>query len=447
MTFRWKTAIGSLAAAFMISAPVRGEEAASANGEGCVSCETDYGCEEEVAGPTCRCLQSAIIGDCLAERTGLYLYGWTEIGANWNDGGSTINFPAGAFAFEQGFNINQFYLVQGRSVDADKMFDAGYRVDLLYGLDARTTQAFGLEKNNDGVPLWIKPGNAVQRFDPYSGTLLGQDANQLAMPQLYVELSSAIGPGVNVKVGHFYTIIGYEVVTAPDNFFYTHAYTMNYGEPFTHTGVLASSSPTDWLTVQAGIVRGWDNWEDNNNSISGLWGFSINLGERVSLAYAAILGPEHSETGFVPVSEPRQQRYMQSLVAQIQLTDKLKNVWQSDYGVQDNVFDNGTSATWYGLMTYLFYDINDNLAVGTRLEWFDDNDGFRVVGVPGSYYETTFGLNWSPCDCIIIRPEIRWDWFKAKDGGSSKVYGANPDGTLGASDSIFIGACDIIFSY
>ena len=45
---------------------------------------------------------------------------------------------------------------------------------------------------------------------------------------------------LTVKIGHFYTIIGWEVVTAPDNFFYSHAYTMYNSEPFTHTGVLAT---------------------------------------------------------------------------------------------------------------------------------------------------------------------------------------------------------------
>lgn len=446
MTLRWKTAIGTLAAALMITAPISGGRGAALAGDNCSACTTEAscglcedGCEEEE--PACRCLQSALLGDCLAERTGLYLYGWTEIGANWNDSPSTINFPAGAFAFEQGLNIHQFYLVQGRSVDSEKSFDAGYRVDLLYGLDARTTQVFGLEKNSDGVPLWIKPGDAVQRFDPFSGILLGQDANQLAMPQAYIELSSSIGPGVSIKVGHFYTIIGYEVVTAPDNFFFTHAYTHNYGEPFTHTGFIASSNLTDWLTVAGGIVRGWDNWEDNNNGVSGIWGFTITPSDRFSFAYAAVYGPEHNETAFVPVSEPEQQRYFQSLVAQLQISEKLKGVLESDYGVQEDQIAPGINSTWYGVNGYLFYDLTDNLAAGVRAEWFDDNNGVRVTGIPGSYYQMTFGLNWSPCNCMMIRPEIRWDWFDAKEGFSSNVYGA------GTADSIFIGACDIIFSY
>jgi hypothetical protein len=56
------------------------------------------------------------------------------------------------------------------------------------------------------------------------------------MPQAYVETNLPIGKGLSVKVGHFYTLLGYEVVTAPDNFFYSHSYSMQYGEPFTHWG-------------------------------------------------------------------------------------------------------------------------------------------------------------------------------------------------------------------
>ena len=37
-----------------------------------------------------------------------------------------------------------------------------------------------------------------------------------ALPQVYGEV--AMGD-LSVKMGHFFTIIGYEVVTAPDNFF------------------------------------------------------------------------------------------------------------------------------------------------------------------------------------------------------------------------------------
>jgi hypothetical protein len=73
---------------------------------------------------------------------------------------------------------------------------------------------------------------------------------------------------LSIKVGHFYTTIGYEVVTAPDNFFYSHAYTMQYVESFTHTGVLASYSVSDSVSKTGGITRGWDNFSESGKNES-----------------------------------------------------------------------------------------------------------------------------------------------------------------------------------
>ena len=111
----------------------------------------------------------------------------------------------------------------------------GFRADLMYGIDADDTQSFG---NN--------PGN----WDFDNG--LDHGAYGWAIPQLYAEL--AVGEW-NIKAGHFYTLIGYEVVTAPDNFFYSHAITMYNSEPFTHTGVVASRSFGD-ATIYAGWTLG-----------------------------------------------------------------------------------------------------------------------------------------------------------------------------------------------
>ena len=60
-----------------------------------------------------------------------------------------------------------------------------------------------------------------------------------AMPQAYGE----VGYGDwSVKVGHFFTPVGYEVVPATGNFFYSHSLTLFNSEPFTHTGVLGTYS-------------------------------------------------------------------------------------------------------------------------------------------------------------------------------------------------------------
>ena len=38
-------------------------------------------------------------------------------------------------------------------------------------------------------------------------------------------------------------------MTAPDNFFYSHAFTMYRAEPFTHTGVLLDYQVADDITI------------------------------------------------------------------------------------------------------------------------------------------------------------------------------------------------------
>ncbi len=95
-------------------------------------------------------------------------------------------------------------------------FDIGGRIDYIYGTDGPDTQAFGIDNDH-----W---DNGWDNGNDYGS----------AIPQLYMEAGYG---DLSVKVGHFYTIIGYEVVQAPDNFFYSHAYTMYNSEPFTHTGV------------------------------------------------------------------------------------------------------------------------------------------------------------------------------------------------------------------
>ena len=97
-----------------------------------------------------------------------------------------------------------------------------------------------------------------------------------AIPQLYVEAGYG---DLSVKAGHFYTIIGYEVVQATGNFFYSHAYTFNFSEPFTHTGVLATYNANDNVTVYGGYTLGWDSgFDDNGDAFLG--GISVQSDRR-----------------------------------------------------------------------------------------------------------------------------------------------------------------------
>jgi len=60
----------------------------------------------------------------------------------------------------------------------------------------------------------------------------------LALPQLYAEVAYN---DLTVKMGHFISPAGYYTAGTDQNFFPFLPYTRQYGEPFTHTGLLATS--------------------------------------------------------------------------------------------------------------------------------------------------------------------------------------------------------------
>jgi hypothetical protein len=360
-----------------------------ASGE-CDSCEEACSCDAD----PCRLFPE--IG------CGWSLTGWIALGAtaNADSPGSRINGPV-TFNDRSNFQANQLYLSFGRDVDTDGCgFDWGGRVDMLYGSDYIFTQSAGLELHQNGNRHWNRNGNQYG----------------LALPQAYAEVAYN---NIRAKVGHFYTIIGNEVVTAPDNFFYSHAYTMQYGKPFTHTGALASWDYSDQLVVHGGLVNGWDKFDAVTDQTAFIGGVTYTpCHEQYSLAFAFITG---QEDGIAPPLSGN--RTMYSIVFNYHVTDAIEYVFQHDNGWEETGVP-GIDNEWYGINQYLFYEINDCWKAGARVEWFRDDDGARLSSAPvrngglglapanvaGNYYNISVGLNWTPNANIIVRPEIRWDW-------------------------------------
>jgi len=355
---------------------------------------------------------------------GLKIDGWAAAGATYNG----VNPPdkyngVTTFNDRNEVQLNQLYLRVGKALDTScQCFDWGGQVDVMFGSDYIFTQATGLETRRNGAPKW----NSHEQYG-------------LALPQMYAE----VGMGsLSAKVGHFYTIIGNEVVTAPDNFFYSHAYTMQYGEPFTHTGALLTYDVNDRVNFVGGVHNGWDNFDANTERIGFLGGFNWqSCDERKSLSVALTSGDDLNNTAAYT------NRTMISIVGSMQLSDNMDYVIQHDNGWHSDFFSPGVDAEWYGINQYLFYTMNDCWKAGLRFEWFRDDDGTRVSGVRasnpnvgsfvGNFYQASAGLNWTPASNVIVRPELRWDWFE----GSGLPY----DGLT--KDEQFTGAVDAIFLF
>ncbi|MEM6980043.1 MAG: porin [Planctomycetota bacterium] len=341
-------------------------------------CDSAGGCDDGGCGGALPGLFDCDLGDAFSlfgEAGGYTIGGWVQTGYH------TAALPLFNDRPDE-YNLHQAWLYAEKSLDTSNGLDFGGRIDYLYGIDSGDTQAFGIDNDH-----WDNDWD--------------NGAYGHALPQVYGE----VGYGdISVKIGHFYTIIGWEVVGAPDNFFYSHAYTMYNSEPFTHTGALATAGISDDLEVYGGYVLGWDSgFEDNGDAFLG--GASLALSDDITLIYATVGGRfDDGDPGV-------ENGYMHSIVTDVTVTDQLQYIFQSDLLETENAAGETVRST-FGVNQYLIYTVSDCLAFGGRFEWYSNEGVFDdgVNGIESDIYALTSGVNYKPHANVIVRPEVRWDW-------------------------------------
>ncbi|MBK94812.1 MAG: hypothetical protein CMJ79_03730 [Planctomycetaceae bacterium] len=313
---------------------------------------------------------------------GLEISGWTQVG--YHDRNTGLYGAPSAFNTDsKKVGVHQVWFAFDKASNADaEGLGLGYHFDLVYGRDAENTNAFG-NPNAGAAGDW------------------DTEADDWAMPQLY--LTGHLGDW-EITAGKFFTLVGYEVVTAPNNFFYSRARTMNNSEPFTHTGVLASKTTETGLDLTVGWTAGWDTGFDSNGS-NGIVALGKSLGDNIGLNYVTTFG-DISET---------ENGYTHSIVMDITLGERMSYVFQTDYV-------DTTTRYEVSVNQYVFYTLSDDVAVGARLEWWR-NSGANSTGTLGgdSVYSLTAGVNWRPQSSfdLVLRPEIRTDWDATTDNTRS----------------------------
>ena len=157
------------------------------------------------------------------------LSGYVDTSAQWNFGTGNANTPPvkfGGSGKADGFNLDVVQIRLEKVAD-ESGWAAGYRVDLWAGPDA----------NSLGTQSTLSTGSG-----------------DFAVRQAYVDLKTPIGNGLDLKVGVFDSIIGFESVESPNNPNYTRSYG-NTIEPQTHTGVLATYRFCDAFSASAGVAN------------------------------------------------------------------------------------------------------------------------------------------------------------------------------------------------
>ena len=339
--------------------------------------------------------------------SGIRMTGFVDTAYHWNAANSPHQ-PDGAVLSGTAVNRNQslgVFDTNSNSFDvhavklafektAPEAGGVGFRTDILYGQDAKVIASGGTE---------------TDEFD------FEQAYVEARLPIHALDGNKMLGNTVDIKAGKFVTLAGAEVIEAKDDWNTTRSILFGYAIPFTHTGIRAAYGLMDnKVTLTTGLNNGWDLLEDNNNYKTWEGQLAYKPSDTLLFTATSYLGPENN-------NQAGHKRQLYDVVALWNATKKLSLMANMDFGKETRVvggpkpFDNGD---WYGFAFYGRYQTTDKLAFASRIEYFLDDDVFRVGGGAlqnpvdareRHYWEWTYTGEYKVYTNLISRLEYRYD--------------------------------------
>ncbi|MBI2082198.1 MAG: porin [Deltaproteobacteria bacterium] len=230
------------------------------------------------------------------------------------------------------------------------------------------------------------------------------------LQQAYVALkANQVGNGLGFKIGKFVTLHGMEVIEAASNYNISRGLLFNYAIPFTHTGVVATYPFSDMVSLDLGIVNGWNNVLDNNNGKTAHGMLTVKPNDEWTFLLGGTFGPETAGND----------RTIRSLL-DTSLIYKPMEDWTLalNYNwARDGGFAAGGSngaADWQGLAAYADWKATDMFGLTLRTEYFDDDVGaLGAVGAgataSGKLFEGTLTSHTYLMEGLDLRFEFRHD--------------------------------------
>jgi hypothetical protein len=374
--------------------------------------------------------------------TATTISGYVDTSAVWNPGTGNANpapysFNAGK---QDGFNLDSADVKLQRSPDTSK-WAAGYTLELQYGND-------------------IVTGDAPLR-------------------QAYVELMVPVGNGLDLEMGQWDNIIGYESNDDYKNPNFTRSYGYTI-EPTTHTGLLATYKFCDAISLQAGVADtlSGDGFNGNARNFSGgtpghqytieskkayvsllsltapdSWGALKGSGLYVGLDY----GPGNAFSHSGPFGGPAVNAHpvdKTHLYVGATINTPVKGLtFGAAYDTVNNSDLGGVEGYAMAVSGYVSYALTDKATINGRAEYargsaFDNIFPTAIpYGAPGSPQEAkvfalTGTLQYQLWDNVISRIEARWD--TSADG--SPHFGGTTVGVPTKNNELML-AANVIYKF
>ena len=282
--------------------------------------------------------------------------------------------------------------------------EAGFQLDLLYGQNADISRSL----SPTGSPFGVN----------------GDDDFSTFVQQAYVSYN---WDGVELKMGKFETLLGWELLDSHKNYNVTHGILFTWAIPLYHTGIMAGGSIGENVGWNLGFVNGFNNPVETNDN-KGVLGLISLTEDPFFVSLSGYYGADTTQaTGLEPGSTDDQ--LILDFVATYTPNDQLTFWLNADYGQQEDGFTNPLNpldvddAEWWGVAVGTNVTLSEKLSFAVRGEYFSDEDDFRGISdgllpaVPFKddfeAYSLTGTLKYALTDHLSVRGELRYD--KADD--------------------------------
>jgi hypothetical protein len=359
--------------------------------------------------------------------------GYVDTSMQWNPGTGNQNLPAytpngkpgGTKA--DGFNFNVVALTLSKPA-GEEAWSAGYNATLLFGPDA------------------VGYNNSLM------GTANAAAASDFSLKDTYVDLHAPLGNGLDIKLGTYTEVLGYEVFETGNNPNYTRSYGYEI-EPTQMTGLLATYQVCSGLSVSGSICDAWSAGVNARSNPPKAESFKTYMGSvtfNCPTNFGFLSGSTLSGgaiNGFDAVNGVDKT----SLYIGGTLNTPIPNVKVGaayDYVMlgPNNIggaFNQSGYQGAFGL--YLSWQATEKLSLFTRGEYFAESGYLAAGGIAGtaaSAFEVTETLQYDLWKNVLARLEFRWDHAEHGNGFGGTTAGAAPTG-----NNAFMLAANFVYKF
>ncbi|HEY7533503.1 MAG TPA: outer membrane beta-barrel protein, partial [Nitrospiraceae bacterium] len=248
--------------------------------------------------------------------------------------------------------------------------------------------------------------------------------------EFYVQYVAPIGSSLNVQLGQFNSVVGYEVVESPRNANYSRSWLFGLGQPFTTRGARISYEFTKQVSLSVGAIS-YINSSRADTDYNPLVEYALGVApsETMKFTWYGLAGPRSGQSG-----TPGGTLFLTGGYLSMQITEQTSAVIESYYANQANssTISPGKNARWEGVAAYLIHDFTKEWGVRLRGEIFEDAGGFVACqgttdyqpranvcfgasttapapAIAQTLWEFTSTLQYKPIKSLTTRLEYRYD--------------------------------------